>query len=1352
MDDDSRISEKDLNNLKLNESNSSSLDSLEEGLPNNQNNEGPKISKNTFGFSNFIKNEQEWNNIIKRRDSDNYTIRETNENNADSKRNSISKPSFSNFVNENKEIKNLEGENEERLNQEHNNYNHRTYSLGHKKINQFKALDDRNNGEMTPSLKNNSRFFQLKFGKSNIIQENEEDKENKLRVSCKILNKNNKKFRFSTSLKNYYEGLKEINKLIKYTNNAQQIFSKKTIKITFNDEEININKNSFSKKNILKKSSLLKNSPRKKDKKKIQFKIDDENKTINDEKDKIDNNNSPIENNNYLEEEINIMDLIIEIFRKPSGVRNRDELFFIEHYLMTFENVMKILQKKKIGSAGNDLPKKIARYMQIDIIPKDTVICKLGDEGDKFYVLFQGNVAILIPKETNAKMNINEYLKHLNKLFDLGEYELALKTIESNIHIFKNNDIIYMKSDLEKHLYLPEYMHYKRENLSIKDYMARIEPDNIGENTDNNIIIIEHNSTNSNNSNNHIINSPIHHLLMDNDKNIKEDNDSNLDNNSQGKSIGKTIKKNLVTQSSFKRRKSSLNVKNILDFKKQESKNVKINVNDTQTQSKKIPYNKNKFTSMILSWSKSENIGQNQSAKNSKNNNIFENSPKKRMINDERKVRKSNFNSSLNVLSQNQSQNLDQEITTTPIHNIHKYNEENNEKENNKNKKQNIILWSYFHVTNLIDGQTFGDVALSEDNKRRTASIITQDRTICGTLDYYIYNKFIKDAQKKIRKNIVHSLLQINFLKGINEEIFEEQYFNMFKYDTLKRNDFLFKSGDERTSIYIITSGEIEVTITCTFQQLNKILKLKNVILDEAIKFEERLALVNESFNFFYTKSRNKYKIKIYSPVSSIGLNEYIIENEKEKSEQNKAKDIFYVDAKCISEKSEIYSIDYKLLLNLFKNEKKEKKSKDILKKSEKETLLRIINIKKNVILERFWNLCDKNFLNHFLDIQNTLEESKNNTEKTNLNSFENENINIDKRLKNLNLVINDINSKLMNSIKKPKSINKFPSINKDKIIHHINNITINNSNINNKINSNTSSKNSKDNNLNDFEKEMTTKETEKDLDINKNNLAIVNNNNMKNIVDNINNINNLKENTKVVEPEEDFFESSLNFKNYISIINNSTEENNQNNLHKNIDEQFGKLTKVKEIHFDNTSISLTNKNRKKANNILNKNKNIILYPILLKKSKSNINITNSPKKKIKDMKKHLSLNKLKDKKDKKNNNERKSIFSLVLNGVPDFNNQYLSKNINLKKVNIKHDCFKNAKLIDKNILKLPKEKSFFYKGCESLLTMNNNESNNNIPVIDLLKYDKSYEKKFFLKKRNNSAVNKPNISLSKLN
>jgi hypothetical protein len=343
-----------------------------------------------------------------------------------------------------------------------------------------------------------------------------------------------------------------------------------------------------------------------------------------------------------------------------------------------------------------------------------------------------------------------------------------------------------------------------------------------------------------------------------------------------------------------------------------------------------------------------------------------------------------------------------------------------------------------------------------------------------------------------------------------------------------------------------------------------------------------------------------------------------------------------------------------------------------------------------------------------------------------------------------------------MNSVKKPKPINKFPSINRSKKNYHINNFTRHSSNNNIIIQSNESSKTSKDNNINDFEKEMTTKETEKDIDINKNKLAIANNkiNNMKNIDGNNNISNNLKENSKVVEPEEDFFESSLNFKNYLNIIN-STEENNHNNLNKNIDEQFGKLTRLKEIYFDNTSISLNNKNKKETNNILNKNKNIILYPILLKKSKSNLNIINSSKKKIKNIKKNLSQNILKgkkdkkDKKDKKRNNERKSIFSLVLNGVPDFNNQYLNKKINLNKVHKKYDYFKNAKLIDKDLLKIPKEKNFFYKGCESLLTMNNKENKSIIPVIDLLKYDKLYEKKFFLKKRNHSAVN---INKAKMN
>ena len=133
----------------------------------------------------------------------------------------------------------------------------------------------------------------------------------------------------------------------------------------------------------------------------------------------------------------------------------------------------------------------------------------------------------------------------------------------------------------------------------------------------------------------------------------------------------------------------------------------------------------------------------------------------------------------------------------------------------------------------------------------------------------------------------------------------------MFKYDCIHRKDYLFKSGQERNSIYIVTSGEIEASINCTIQQLNKILKLKNVNIADAIKFEERLCAINYKFNHFFKNSENIYRIKIHSFGCCVGLNEYIINKEdNEKLEIKSLKDIFYVDAKCISDKAEVYSID----------------------------------------------------------------------------------------------------------------------------------------------------------------------------------------------------------------------------------------------------------------------------------------------------------------------------------------------------------------------------------------------------------------------------------------------------------
>ena len=235
----------------------------------------------------------------------------------------------------------------------------------------------------------------------------------------------------------------------------------------------------------------------------------------------------------------------------------------------------------------------------------------------------------------------------------------------------------------------------------------------------------------------------------------------------------------------------------------------------------KTPYQTKKMISLVLHFSKVEkkNFTKNNN-KNNINTELSNHHINENEMKNQNKNRRPTLQSVKKILF-NENDSSNQYIINS---------EENNE--NYGNKRHNIILWTYFQVTNLMDGQIFGDVALSENNKRRNASIITQENTICGTLDNKVYNRFIKDAQKKIRKNIVHSLLNVNFLNGINGDIFEEHYFNMFKYDCIHRNDYLYQSGEERNSIYIVTSGEIETSITCTVQLLNKILKIKNVILN----------------------------------------------------------------------------------------------------------------------------------------------------------------------------------------------------------------------------------------------------------------------------------------------------------------------------------------------------------------------------------------------------------------------------------------------------------------------------------------------------------------------------------------
>ena len=128
-------------------------------------------------------------------------------------------------------------------------------------------------------------------------------------------------------------------------------------------------------------------------------------------------------------------DRIIEyIFSKAK--KNSKEIIFIQHYLTTFSNLVEAIYEKKLMTEPNHLLWQIAKFLKYETYEKNDLIFRYGDEGDKFYMIFTGNVAVIIPKERKIKMTISEYIKYLKKLMTYKEFGLIDKIIDKNFDIF----------------------------------------------------------------------------------------------------------------------------------------------------------------------------------------------------------------------------------------------------------------------------------------------------------------------------------------------------------------------------------------------------------------------------------------------------------------------------------------------------------------------------------------------------------------------------------------------------------------------------------------------------------------------------------------------------------------------------------------------------------------------------------------------------------------------------------------------------------------------------------------------------------------------------------------------------
>ena len=114
------------------------------------------------------------------------------------------------------------------------------------------------------------------------------------------------------------------------------------------------------------------------------------------------------------------------ILNKPK--RSSDEILIIKTYLSS----MNFLSTFKTPISNERLLYSLSIYLKIEKKQKNSILFRYGNKGNKFYIVLEGEVSILILKETKALISFKRYFLHLILLKLLKEEELIKKTIIAN--------------------------------------------------------------------------------------------------------------------------------------------------------------------------------------------------------------------------------------------------------------------------------------------------------------------------------------------------------------------------------------------------------------------------------------------------------------------------------------------------------------------------------------------------------------------------------------------------------------------------------------------------------------------------------------------------------------------------------------------------------------------------------------------------------------------------------------------------------------------------------------------------------------------------------------------------------
>ena len=317
----------------------------------------------------------------------------------------------------------------------------------------------------------------------------------------------------------------------------------------------------------------------------------------------------------------------------------------------------------------------------------------------------------------------------------------------------------------------------------------------------------------------------------------------------------------------------------------------------------------------------------------------------------------------------------------------------------NDDEKSNFFIYEYKKLTELQTGDMFGDLALSANNVKRTASILTVDECHFACLTKDLYSEFIEKGNERIRNNKINYLCNINILKSFPKFIIERKLFNHFAFKNFNKEKFVLKNGEINNNVIFLKDGIFEVSFTGKLNDLNDLINfyynqyintIKNKDNDEN---EEDLSNHIKIMNYqkskierFFPKDINEefsYVLFLVNAPSIFGFRSTerketkIVINEKEnmKEEINIYYSNFYV--KCYSNKGEYIYIDKNIFYkNIYGTDGLvQEETKICLIDFFKKTIKRLINIR----YIKIWNLFLSNGVDKNLDLNINWDKLENN-------------------------------------------------------------------------------------------------------------------------------------------------------------------------------------------------------------------------------------------------------------------------------------------------------------------------------------------------------------------------------------